>query len=185
MNFNIFRKFFFILCLIFVTAFDCFAAELQVKFQDWSVFKTNRGDQEICYMASLPIKTGGDPIERGEPYFVVTNILNDADEISVATGFIYDERKDVELSFGSKKFYLFPYLNLAWANDKNDDIDIIKSMQKKDEMFVNAISKNGRHVSDKYSLIGFLPAYYKMKEICHGYQRHFVKYPVKKRKESK
>lgn len=182
---NYIKKTVLVLAVMFLATSNGYAKELQVKFQDWSVFKTNRGDQEICYMASIPIESSGNNRDRGEPYFVVTNVLNDADEISVATGFIYDKRKDVELSFGSKKFYLFPYINLAWAGDKNDDIDIIKSMQRKDEMFVNAIAKNGKYVIDKYSLIGFLPAYHKMKQICHGYESHFVKYPVRKFQEDK
>ena len=91
----------------------------QEKFQDWSLFKTNRGDQIVCYLASTPIKTRGSIRNRGESFFLVTNIKNDADEISTASGFIYKNDSDVELSFGSKKFYLFPYKILAWAHEKS------------------------------------------------------------------
>ena len=62
---------------------DLKAQELQAKFQDWNVFKTERGDKTICYVASLPIKRDGNSDKRGEPFFLVTNIENDADEISV------------------------------------------------------------------------------------------------------
>ena len=113
--------------LLFIFCNNSVAQELQFKSQDWSVFKTNRGDKEICYMASTPIESRGGHGKSGESYFLVTNIVNDADEISAASGFVFKEKSDVELSFGSKKFYLFPYLTLAWANDKNDDIDIIKN----------------------------------------------------------
>lgn len=164
-----------VLSLSFIS--DIFAQELQVKFQDWSVFKTNRGDKDICYMVSTPIKSSGYKGKRGEPYFIVTNIVNDADEISAVSGFIYKEKSDVELSFGSKKYYLFPYLSISWANDKNDDIDIIKQMQKSDEMIVTGISTKGQFVHDHYSLIGFIQAYQEMKRVCHGYSEgYFVEY---------
>ncbi|NBV06125.1 MAG: hypothetical protein EBS06_02680 [Proteobacteria bacterium] len=153
---------------LFLTLFFCDAQaqELQVKFQDWSVFKAKRGDSVVCYVASTPIKREGNYDKRGEPYFLVTEIINDADEISVSSGFIYKQKSDVELSFGSKKYHLFPYLSVAWANNKNDDIDIIKEMQRVEEFVVTGVTREGKIASDTYSLIGFSQAYKKMKENC-------------------
>jgi hypothetical protein len=145
---------------------NVFAQELRAKFQDWNVFKTERGEKVICYVASTPIKHSGSYNKRGEPFFLVTNIENDADEISVSSGFIYDKKSDVEVSFGSKKFYLFPYNSVAWANDKNDDIDVIKEMQKHGDMVVSGVARDGKTASDIYSLIGFAQGYLKMKQIC-------------------
>jgi hypothetical protein len=157
----------FLFCVFFVLN-PCLssAQELKAKFQDWNVFKTERGDKTVCYLAATPIKRDGVYDKRGEPYFLVTNIDNNPDEISVSSGFIYKKKSDVELSFGSKKFYLFPYLAIAWANDKNDDIDIIKEMQKTEEVIVSGVSREGRITNDTYSLIGFVQAYAKMKETC-------------------
>jgi hypothetical protein len=138
----------------------------QEKFQDWSLFKTNRGDQIVCYLASTPIKTSGSIRNRGESFFLVTNIKNDADEISTASGFIYKNDSDVELSFGSKKFYLFPYKILAWANEKSADINIIKEMQKNADMVVTSVSSNNKIAYDTYSLIGFSQSYKRLKKIC-------------------
>ena len=155
----------FIFCLT-----ESYGGELQEKFLDWSVFKNKRGDKTICYLASTPIKSESNHIREGESYFLVTNIANDADEISVALGFFYKEKSDVELSFGAKKFYLFPYLNLAWTNNKNEDIDIIKQMQNSEEMIVSGTSEDNKITSDTYSLIGFVKAYTKMKEICNDFK---------------
>jgi hypothetical protein len=155
---------YFLLCLFF--SCNVSAQELQAKFQDWNVFKAERGDHVVCYMASTPIKRNGNYDKRGEPYFLVTNIANDADEVSASSGFIYKKKSDVEVSFGSKKFYLFPYMSVAWANDKNDDIDIIKEMQKVEEFVVTGMTRDGKNASDTYSLIGFVQAYTKMKEVC-------------------
>ncbi len=142
------------------------AQELKAKFQDWNVFKAERGDQVICYLASTPIKRDDNYDKRGEPYFLVTNIFNDADEVSTSSGYIYKKKSDIEVSFGSKKYYLFPYLSIAWANDKNDDIDIIKEMQRVEEFVVSGVTRDGKTSNDTYSLIGFREAYAKMKDSC-------------------
>lgn len=160
------KKFFLIFFISIFYFSKSYAGELQEKFLDWNLFKNKRGDKTICYLASTPIKSDGNYAKRGESYFIVTNIVNDADEISVALGFFYKRKSDVELSFGAKKFYLFPYLNLAWANSKNEDIDIIKQMQNSEEMIVSGISEDGKIANDTYSLIGFVKAYEKMKDIC-------------------
>ena len=130
------------------------------------MFKSNRGDQLVCYLAATPIKSDSSFSNRGEPFFLVTNIENDADEISTTSGFIFKDNTNVELSFGSKKFYLFPYKILAWADDKKSDIQIIKEMQKNADMVVTSIAKNGKMSVDTYSLIGFSQSYKKLKKIC-------------------
>lgn len=161
------------LALIFInctllTFSKAYSQELQARFQDWSVFKTERGDKVVCYIASTPIKSEGNFDKRGEPFFLVTNIENDADEISSSSGFIYNKNSNVELTFGIKKYYLFPYKTVAWANDKNDDADIIKEMQNNAEMIVNGVARDGKIAVDTYSLIGFVNSYKKLKEICQN-----------------
>lgn len=153
--------------LIFILFFhhNLLAQELQEKFHDWSVFKVDRGDKIVCYTVSTPINKSG-AFRKGEPFFLVTAIQNEADEISVSSGFIYDSSTDVELSFKSKKFYLFPYLSLAWANDQNEDIDVIKEMQKYDDFIVRGADSKGNMTVDTYSLVGFSKSYFKMKDIC-------------------
>ena len=157
----------FINCTFF-TISKGYSQELQARFQDWSVFKTERGDKVVCYIASTPIKSEGNFDKRGEPFFLVTNIENDADEISASSGFIYNKNSNVELTFGIKKYYLFPYKTVSWANDKNDDADIIKEMQNNAEMIVNGVARDGKIAVDTYSLIGFVNSYKKLKEICQN-----------------
>ena len=162
-------KFLLILISLISLAFSqAYSQELQARFQDWSVFKTERGDKVVCYIASTPIKSEGNFDKRGEPFFLVTNIDNDADEISTSSGFIYNKTSNVELTFGIKKYYLFPYKTVAWANDKNDDADIIKEMQGNAEMIVTGIARDGKIAVDTYSLIGFVHSYKKLKEICQN-----------------
>lgn len=153
------------MALFFLSHFAV-ASDVQEKFWDWTLFKSNRGDQLICYLAATPVKSDTSFSNRGESFFLVTNIENDADEISVASGFTFKDNTNAELSFGSKKFYLFPYKILAWADDKKSDIQIIKEMQKNADMVVTSIAKNGKMSVDTYSLIGFSQSYKKLKKIC-------------------
>src|SRR6056300_639771 len=138
-------------------------SELIAQFHDWFLFKHGRGDQEICYLLSTPISSQRTTRFREESYFIITLNADLMDEVSTSLGFYFKENSNVELSFGSKKFYLFPYRNLAWANNKNEDIDIVKAMKNKDRMFVTGVSKNGELVIDIYSLVGYNQAYRKMR----------------------
>ena len=155
-----------LLCCLASPLNKAFAKDLQATFKDWSVFKSNRGDNVVCYAVSIPIKEDGNFLHRGEPYLLVTNLVNDSDEVSVSSGFIYKQTSDIEMSFGSKKFYLFPYMSIAWASDSNDDIDIIKEMQRNEEVTIAGTTRDNKISNDTYSLIGFAQAYAKLKEIC-------------------
>jgi hypothetical protein len=150
-----FFRFFVVFSFLWVNVAS--ARDLQVKFQDWGFFKTNRGDRVVCYVMSLP---------RGEAFVMVTNIENNADEVSISSGVNYHERLDIELSFGTKKYHLFPDKSRAWAYDNNQDIEITKQMQKNSDVIVSAVSIYNENVSDTYSLIGFADAYKKMKKNC-------------------
>ncbi len=153
---------------LLVLTFSCpaFCQEFQEKIAQWSIFKNERGDRIVCYVASAPINSDENNANRGEPFFLVTNLENDADEISVSSGFFYNKLSDVEIAIAAKKFYLFPHKTMAWANNKNDDIDIIKEMQKGGEMVITGVARDGKMAVDTYSLKDFSLAYEKLKSIC-------------------
>jgi hypothetical protein len=167
-----------ILPLMFLAYNSCFAQAVSTeqKFLDWTVFKVQRGRAIVCYMVSMPIdkvmiennKTKNQKIKRPEilPYFMVANIKDSPDEISVYSGFNYQKDSEVKISFASKSFYLFPYISTAWANDRDEDAAIIKELQKNDQMTITSYSNQDYSTIDTYSLIGFSLAYKKMNEIC-------------------
>lgn len=143
-----------------------FAEEIQEKFHDWTFFKTQKETGDLCYLVSTPIKQENPRDRFGEPFIAVTHVNNEGDEVRISSGFIYNKESDVEVSFPLKKFYLFPHHATAWSNDKNDDIDIIKEMQRHEGFIVAGVSKNNKIFIDTYSLIGFFKAYHRMKEVC-------------------
>jgi hypothetical protein len=164
-----FKKFFLSLLFLLFSSRILLAQELQGKFANWSVFAADsykKKTPKICYMISLPIKKDGNYYRRGEPYFLITNSVDNIDEITISSGYVYKEGSEVELSFGLKKFNSFTYKSLAWANSKTDDIDIIKEMRRNLDVVVLGVNKKNQYSSDTYSLIGFDQAYGKMKEVC-------------------
>ncbi len=156
-----------LILLIFLPLQNAKSQELLAHFHDWSLFRSQKNNQKICYIASTPIKQDGNYLKRGEPYFFVTEVKNDIDEISLSAGFIFKDSSNVELSFGGKKFYLFAFKTIAWAQNKNDDIEIIKEMQKNADMIITSIANDGKIAIDTYSLIGFVESYNKLKQICN------------------
>ncbi len=145
------------------------AEETRETFADW-VLVQKQINSSFCYITSSPIEESGNYDIKGQPYFLVTNTANDSDEISTSHGLIYNKNSDVTISFKRKKFYLFPYRTVAWTINKSDDFDIIKEMQKSDEMVITGYDKNYRYATETYSLVGFSQAYNKMKRICNDTQ---------------
>jgi hypothetical protein len=163
--FNKFTKLF-ILIMLNCWSWNLSAQELEAEFVDWSVFTTRQGNKKICYIASLPVKKDGNYNKRGEPYFMVTNNNEGLDEISVSSGYVYKKNSEVEISFGIRKFSIFTHGHLAWANEGSDDIEIVKAMRLSRDFVISGTSNENTFSQDTYSLIGFLEAYKKMKDLC-------------------
>lgn len=164
------NKILFLTILIFclIPGHGVIAQTLRGTFVDWSVFTIKQADKTICYIAALPLKRDGTYNKRGDPYFLVTDVGNDIEEISVSGGYYFKKNSEVELSFGLKKFGIFTYDNLAWANNKSDDIDIVKEMRNSEDVIVTGIARDNSYSVDTYSLVGFVEAYNKMKELCNN-----------------
>lgn len=164
LKFSMIKKAFVAFLILFSS--DLWAQEFQGRFADWSVFRTDFGSKKICYMVSLPVNKAGNYFRRGEPYFLVINSVDNIDEITISSGYVYKEGSEAELSFGLKKFNIMTFGNLAWANNKTDDIEIIKEMRRNLDVVVLGSNKKDQYSSDTYSLVGFRQAFGKMKDVC-------------------
>jgi hypothetical protein len=146
--------------------FFAFSQELQGKFHDWSVFKITNQGKDFCYIASVPINISGNIQKTGEAFFLVTKIIEDSDEISSSLGSIISSDSNIELAIGNQKYVLFPYQAMLWANNKIDDINIIKAMQQQADFSITAVLENNKSSVYTYSLIGFTESYSLLKKIC-------------------
>lgn len=158
---------------LFVALFVCmgisFGANAQVKdktFKHWTVYTTKLQGKKACYIASFPVSKTGNYTRRDEPYFLVTRISDNVDEVSTSSGYKYKANSDVRLNIDGNKYKMFTKGELAWATDEQNDKKIVNMMKKKNTMTVRGTSTKGTYSVDKYSLSGVTAAYKRMHEIC-------------------
>ncbi len=144
-------------------------ANAQVKdssFKDWNVYTTTIDGKKVCYATSFPKKKSGNYKKRDAPYFMVTRIGDDVAEVSASSGYRYISGSKAEVKFGNKKMDMFTGGEIAWANDRQADMEFITAMKKQDGFTVKGNSAMGSYSIDRYSLNGFEKAYNRMHEAC-------------------
>lgn len=154
-----------ILCLS-LFALPAAAQQLVDTSGNWRVLKVEGGGNLTCYIASLPVDSSGSFKKRGEPYLLVTHKSPTVDEVSASAGYPFDEKKDVQLSFGQKNYKLFARGEVAWAYDETSDKAIVRDMMRGSKVVVHGKSWRGTDSRDTYSLSGFTAAHRKMKQLC-------------------
>jgi hypothetical protein len=140
------------------------------SFEDWHFYIDDSKEKKICYVYSVPKKSDGNYRKRNKPYFMVKNIENGNSEITVSSGFVYQNNSEVQISLKNKKFNIFTFENLAWSYSMNQDLDITKEMKKNNSLEIYSINKYGKSSRDTYSLNGFNQAYSKIIQICNNHE---------------
>ncbi len=142
------------------------AQMLQDSFGAWRVFMAEKGGNMTCYIASVPTKQEGNFTARSEPYLLVTHKSPTQDEVSVSSGYRYQNNSELELRFGQRVHKLFVKEELAWAYDAAADKVLVKEMIRGANMVAKGTSWKGTHSVDTYSLNGFTAAHRRMKQLC-------------------
>lgn len=144
------------------------AIERLGDFSDWSAFKYEEGGNLICFMASEPTKAEGNYTRRGEIHAMVTHRPgeNRIDEVSIRTGYPYQEQSLVDVQIGALKAQLFTEGESAWAVDKETDTKLVQAMIKGNTMVIQGTSARGNNTTDTYSLSGFTRAYRAIGQAC-------------------
>ena len=143
------------------------AQELQGNFGDWNVYTLTQNGAKTCYVASAPVEKIGNYSERGEPYLLVTHRSKGADEVSLSSGYPYQNGSEVEVRIdGGKAQKLFTRDAIAWAYDEAGDKALVSGIKRGNRLEAKGTSQKGSHSTDRYSLSGFSKAYDKMKALC-------------------
>jgi hypothetical protein len=161
------KNFFSIVLFFCIFPYFSFAEKKDDNFLDWKVFSNIVDSKKYCYMVSVPISKSASLNYDSVAYFLISN-NNNIDEISISCGYDFKKNYDLTLFVGLKKFFLMTYENLAWTKDNYSDIEIIKEMMKAEKITAYCVSSKNKDSFQTYSLIGFLEAYYKMKDECRG-----------------
>lgn len=156
-----------LLAILIFNISNASARKLHSTFEEWAVFTDDRDGQKICYIIAIPQKEQGDYKRRGAPYAIVTVAKDKADEFSASSGYPYKNNSKPTVTFDNKKkFELLVDNEILWAQDANQDKEIILHMKKGSKMEVYGNSRINSYSKDTYSLMGFTKAYSRMKRLC-------------------
>ena len=138
------------------------------KFKDWESFVLLQGESKICYAQSIPVvrapkKFKRDPSRLFVSFRPVENIKN---EISVTSGYEFQQKTLVTAKSGKKAYDLFSKGRFAWVVDNKDEAKLIVTMKKASRLMIIGNTKNGDQTTDHYSMMGFTKAYNSTKKSC-------------------
>lgn len=137
-------------------------------FGKWSAFSYDDAGKQVCYVASLPIKSEGAYKSRGDVQALITHRPADqaVDVVSIVAGYSYKPDTDANVAVGNRRFDLFTVEGRAWARDAKTDKDMIQAFIKANSMVVKGVSSRGTPTTDTFSLQGFTAAYKAIGDAC-------------------
>ena len=142
--------------------------------QDWSVFRVEDGDEQVCWIASRPTKSVAYrddrqvDVKRGDIFLTVSvRPQDDVDgEVSFISGYPIRKGSSVSVSVGSREFDLFPEGEQAWPPSRAQDDDLVRAFKAGIDAEIEAVSHRGTRTVDTFSLLGFTAALGKARESC-------------------
>jgi invasion protein IalB len=143
------------------------AQTLNFTAKNWRSFTIKQGGNQVCYIASVPVRESGTFKKRSAAFVMVTHRGANIDEVSVSSGYYYKQLSELDLNINGKITKLFTKDERAWAKDAATDAALVKAMMNGHSMSAKGISKLDTTSNDSYSLAGFTAAYNKMKETCN------------------
>ncbi len=154
--------------LLPAAALPAAAQEFLGSFGDWNLIGYAENDERYCYIHSVPVNQSGNYTKRGEPYLLIIRQPDGAENVSVTSGYPYQDDSEVEVSIGASTFMLFIDGEKAWTKSTDDDEDLIKAMVAGSTLSVRGTSRKGTYSLDTYSLSGVTAALNEIRSSCSG-----------------
>lgn len=137
-------------------------------FKYWSAFTADAPDGKVCWAATAPISTDYSGDSRGDVFMMVSmwpsrGIEN---EISIISGYPYDEKRTVAAKIKSATFSFFTSTDGAWLETRGEETAMVKAMKAGAKTSVTGYSSSGARSNDSFSLLGFTAAYNAAKKAC-------------------
>ncbi len=147
------------------------SAQEQVRlgaFKYWSAFTTERPEGKICWAATAPVDADFSGGERGDVFLLVSvyPATGVDSEISLISGYEYDETRTVQAKVGSSTFSLFAAADGAWLETRAEEKQLVAAMRKGLKASVTGYAAGGGRSTDNFSLLGFTAAYNAAKAAC-------------------
>ncbi len=137
-------------------------------FRYWSAFTSQRPEGKVCWAATKPSDQDFGGKNRGEVFLMIT-VYPDTGvdtEVSILSGYEYDESRTVQAKIGSQNFSFFAVKDGAWLETRNEEQQIVNAMRKGAKATVTGYASGGGRSTDTFSLLGFTAAYNAAKKAC-------------------
>ena len=136
------------------------------KHGSWEAFAIEDKSGKVCYAATSPDKKKSE--NKTPTFFMVTHGpgKNNANVVSLTTGFKFKEKSEVEIGIGKVKHKLFTKDDGAWAVNAEIDKAIIKAMREGKNITMKVTPAKGKAMVDTYSLEGFNQAITVINKAC-------------------
>lgn len=161
-----------VLTLILATVPGAFAAQEPEKlgaFKSWEAYTyTSSSEGKVCYAMARPKASEPDGVSRDPIFFLITNRPKQGhrNEVSTFIGYDFKDNSLAQLIIGPKTYDLFTKDDVAWAENKERDREIIGALKKGADMSLKGQSWRGTATIDHYSLEGVSAAVDKIDEAC-------------------
>ena len=162
------------LFIFFILILVCFSARSTEnlksigKFKDWETFTITEDNNKVCFAQSIPILRAPKKFERNPSRLFISFRPSEdiTDEISVTTGYIFQNKSTVKAKTGKKTYNFFSQEEFAWILDTEEEQRFIKAMKKASRVMIIGRTEKGKQTIDHYSLMGFSKAYDTVKKNC-------------------
>lgn len=130
-------------------------------FGDWTLY-SERGQQQICFLASPPSETAPPGVKRETALLYVSAWPKEGvrSEVSVKLGFPLRKNTEPSISVTGANpgqpaaFRAFVRDDRAFVADPTQELKLLEAMKKGTRLTVQATSERGMVVTDTYSLAG-------------------------------
>lgn len=129
-------------------------------FNDWNFQTSGEGKDKVCFAATVAKDTGEGAGNRSDSVLYISAWPKDGikSELSIKLGFDAKAAAGARVSVGSAKFDLFINGEHGYVSDATQELKLIEAMKKASSLTVEATSRSGGHVKDRYSLSGIRQA---------------------------
>ena len=138
------------------------------EYKDWDAFTYQEDGKPVCFVSSSPLDSSPKNVNRGDIYILVTHRPESKtlDEISVYTGYPYEDSSVATVDVDGRNFELFTKDDTAWAYDAEADKKLVRAMVRGSKMGIRGTSQRGTSTIDRYSLQGFTAARNAINKAC-------------------
>lgn len=130
------------------------------SYKFWSAFSTESANGKVCWAATSPVDAEFSGGRRGDIFLMVANYpaTGVTGEVSVISGYPYDENRAVQARIGSRTFSFFSADDGAWLETRQEEARMVAAMKAGVDASITGYAAQGGRSTDKFSLLGFTAA---------------------------